>query len=67
VVVVIIAVLLAIAVPVFVGSRRKADDQSAQASLRLAMSAARVKYTRCSELYERRLVGNAESGAEPHV
>lgn len=45
IVVVVIAVLIAIAVPTFMGSRDKADDRSAQASLRLAMSAARVRYT----------------------
>lgn len=45
VVVVIIAVLLAIAIPTFLGARNRAEDRAAQASLRLALTAAKAVYT----------------------
>jgi type IV pilus assembly protein PilA len=45
VVVMIIAVLLAIAIPTFLGSKGKAEDRSAQSSLRNAVTAARTVYT----------------------
>ena len=38
-------VLLAIAIPTFLGARQRAEDRSAQSSLRNAMSAAQVIYT----------------------
>ncbi|MEO8694269.1 MAG: prepilin-type N-terminal cleavage/methylation domain-containing protein [Acidimicrobiales bacterium] len=45
VVVLIIGVLLAIAIPTFLGARQRAEDRSAQSSLRNALSAAQVIYT----------------------
>ncbi len=45
VVVMIIAVLLAIAIPTFLGSQNKAKDRSAQSSLRNAVTAAKTIYT----------------------
>lgn len=45
VVVVIVAVLLAIGIPTFLGARNRADDRAAQASLRLALTAARAIQT----------------------
>ena len=45
VVVLIIGVLLAIAIPTFLGARNRAEDRSAQSSLRNALSAAQVIYT----------------------
>ena len=45
VVVLIIGVLLAIAIPTFLGARERAEDRSAQSSLRNALSAAQVIYT----------------------
>jgi type IV pilus assembly protein PilA len=45
VVVMIIAVLLAIAIPTFLGSKNKAEDRSAQSSLRNTVTAARTIYT----------------------
>ncbi len=45
VVVLIIAILLAIAIPVFLGARVRAQDRSAQSDLRNALTAARVYYT----------------------
>jgi type IV pilus assembly protein PilA len=44
VVVMIIAVLMAIAIPTFLGSQNKAKDRSAQSSLRNALTAARTIY-----------------------
>jgi type IV pilus assembly protein PilA len=45
VVVMIIAVLLAIAIPTFLGSQNKAKDRSAQSSLRNTVTAAKTIYT----------------------
>jgi type IV pilus assembly protein PilA len=45
VVVMIIAVLLAIAIPTFLGSQNKAKDRSAQSSLRNGLTAAKSIYT----------------------
>jgi type IV pilus assembly protein PilA len=45
VVVMIIAVLLAIAIPTFLGSQNKAKDRSAQSSLRNTLTAAKTIYT----------------------
>ena len=45
VVVGIIAILLAIAIPTFLASRGKAQDRSAQSSLRNALTAAKSIYT----------------------
>ncbi len=42
VVVVVIAVLIAIGSPTFLGARKRADDRAAQASLRLALTAAKA-------------------------
>jgi type IV pilus assembly protein PilA len=49
VVVMIIAVLLAIAIPTFLGSQNKAKDRSAQSSLRNTVTAARTIYTDSSD------------------
>lgn len=45
VVVLIIAILIAIAVPTFLGLRRRAQDRSAQSDLRNALTAAKAFYT----------------------
>ena len=45
VVVLIIGILIAIALPTFLGARRRAQNRAAQSSLRNAMSAAKVLYT----------------------
>jgi type IV pilus assembly protein PilA len=45
VVVLIIGVLLAIAIPTFLGARQRAEDRSAQSSARNGLSAAQVIYT----------------------
>lgn len=42
VVVVVIAVLIAIGLPTFLGARNRAEDRAAQASLRLALTAAKA-------------------------
>ena len=47
VVVLIIGILIAIALPTFLGARRRAQDRAAQSSLRNALSAAKVLYTDC--------------------
>jgi type IV pilus assembly protein PilA len=45
VVVLIIAILLAIAIPTFLGARSRAQDRAAQASLRNALTAEKTYYT----------------------
>ena len=44
VVVLIIAILMAIAIPTFLGARQKAQDRAAQSNLRNALTAAKVFY-----------------------
>jgi type IV pilus assembly protein PilA len=45
VVVLIIAILIAIAIPTFLGARQKAQDRAAQSNLRNALTAAKSVYT----------------------
>ena len=45
VVVLIIAILIAIAIPTFLGMRRRAQDRAAQSDLRNALTAAKAFYT----------------------
>ncbi len=45
VVVLIIAILIAIAVPTFLGARERAQDKAAQSDLRNSLTAAKVLYT----------------------
>jgi type IV pilus assembly protein PilA len=45
VVVMIIAILIAIAVPTFLGARRKSQDRAAQSNARQALSTAKTHYT----------------------
>jgi type IV pilus assembly protein PilA len=47
VVVLIIGILIAIALPTFLGARQRAADRAAQSSLRNGLSAAKVLYTDC--------------------
>lgn len=49
VVVVIIGILLAIGIPTFLGARTRAQDRSAQSSLRIAQTSAMVEYTDSSD------------------
>jgi len=44
VVVLIIAILIAIAIPTFLGARQKAQDRAAQSSLRIGLTAIRTAY-----------------------
>ena len=50
VVVLIIGILLAVGVPTFLGARSRAQDRSAQTSVRVAQSAALIIYTDNSDL-----------------
>src|ERR687892_2857847 len=45
VVVLIIAILIAIAIPTFLGMRRRAQDRAAQSNLRNAITAAKAAFT----------------------
>jgi type IV pilus assembly protein PilA len=45
VVVLIIAILIAIAIPTFLGARQRANDRAAQSSLRIALIAAKTSFT----------------------
>lgn len=56
VVVLIIAILLAIAIPTFLGAQNKAKDRSAQSSVRNALTAAKTVYTDSSDYTSASLV-----------
>jgi len=45
VVVLVIAVLIGVGLPTFLGARKRAEDRAAQASLRLALTAAKAMHT----------------------
>src|SRR3954451_24512720 len=60
VVVLIIAILLAIAIPTFLGARSKAQDRAAQSNLRNALTAEKTFYTN-SQVYS----SNAASDIKP--
>ena len=45
VVVLVIAILLAIAIPTFLGARERSQDRAAQSNLRNALTAAKVAYS----------------------
>jgi type IV pilus assembly protein PilA len=49
VVVLIIAILITVLIPTFVGARTRAQDRAAQASLRNALTAAKVVYTESTD------------------
>jgi type IV pilus assembly protein PilA len=49
VVVLIIGILIAIALPTFLGARKRAQDRAAQSSLRNGVAAAKVLYTDCDK------------------
>ncbi len=63
VVVLIIGVLLAIGVPTFLGARERAQDRSAQSSVRVAQSSALVVYTDDSDFTDANV--RALRAAEP--
>jgi type IV pilus assembly protein PilA len=65
VVVLIIAILIAIAIPTFLGLRQRAQDRSAQSDLRNALTAAKAFYTD-NETYTGFTVAVAEA-AEPSL
>jgi type IV pilus assembly protein PilA len=60
VVVLIIAILIAIAIPTFLGLRRRAQDRAAQSDLRNGLTAAKASYTD-NERYDDFTVVEAES------
>jgi type IV pilus assembly protein PilA len=60
VVVLIIAILIAIAIPTFLGLRRRAQDRAAQSDLRNGLTAAKASYTD-NERYDDFTVAEAES------
>ena len=64
VVVLIIAILLAIAIPTFLGARQRAQDRAAQSDLRNALTAAKVLYTD-TESYS--LTASDLMGVEPSL
>jgi type IV pilus assembly protein PilA len=49
VVVLIIAILIAIAIPSFLGARSRASDRAAQSSLRVALTAAKITFTETND------------------
>jgi type IV pilus assembly protein PilA len=65
VVVLIIAILLAIAIPTFLGARERANDRAAQSSLRNAVTAAKTLFTD-SQDYEDATVTNL-TAVEPSL
>lgn len=65
VVVLIIAILIAIAVPTFLGARERSQDKAAQSDLRNALTAAKVIYTDNSDYQEATVT--ALAGVEPSL
>src|SRR5436305_9924936 len=61
VVVLIIAILIAIAIPTFLGARTRAQDRQAQSNLRNAFAAEKVVYTDRSEEH------TSELQSRPHL
>ncbi len=66
VVVLIIAVLLAIAIPTFLGSQNKAKDRSAQSSLRNTLTAAKTIFTDGAD-YTKVVFNTTLPAAEPSL
>ena len=69
VVVLIIAILLAIAIPTFLGAQNKAKDRSAQSSLRNGLTAAKTIFTDSSDYGSTAIVGavNPLQDVEPSL
>jgi type IV pilus assembly protein PilA len=65
VVVLIIAILLAIAIPTFLGARNRANDRAAQSSLRNGLTAAKVLFTDAQDYTV--ATGTALSDEEPAI
>ncbi len=65
VVVLIIAILLAIAIPTFLGARNRANDRAAQSSLRNALTAAKTIYTDSQDYTA--ASSSALAGVEPSI
>jgi type IV pilus assembly protein PilA len=62
VVVLIIAILLAIAIPTFLGARTKAQDRAAQSNLRNALTAEKTLYFDSPAFADNTIVGSATVG-----
>jgi type IV pilus assembly protein PilA len=60
VVVLIIAILLAIAIPTFIGARTRAQDRAAQSNIRNALTAEKTTYFADKQAYAGALAGSAE-------
>jgi type IV pilus assembly protein PilA len=67
VVVLIIGILLAIAIPTFLGARDRANDRSAQANLRNALTAEKVLYTDNQNYVDSASGAAALTGVEPSL
>jgi len=66
VVVLIIGILIAIALPTFLGARQRAQDKAAQSNLRNAIAAAKTYYTD-GESYDGFEAAGVASGIEPSL
>jgi type IV pilus assembly protein PilA len=62
VVVLIIAILLAIAIPTFLGARNSANARAAQSNLRNALTAEKVAYTNNQAFYDSTTAGGGQPG-----
>src|SRR5437879_13506291 len=67
VVVLIIAILLAIAIPTFLGARSRAQDRAAQSNLRNALRAAKTSYTDAQPYTTAIAAGGALTSIEPDL
>jgi len=66
VVVLIIAILIAIAIPTFLGARQKAQDRAAQSDLRNALTTVKTAYVD-SQSYQADQTANAWASIEPSL
>jgi type IV pilus assembly protein PilA len=67
VVVLIIAILLAIAIPTFLGARSRAQDRAAQSNLRNALTTEKTYYTDAQKYTVDDAAGGALSSIEPNL
>src|SRR5256885_16114226 len=67
VVVLIIAILLAIAIPTFLGARSRAQDRAAQSNLRNALTAEKTYYTDAQAYTTDIAAGGALNSIEPNL
>jgi len=67
VVVLIISILIAVAIPNYIGARRRAQDRAAQSIVRIALDAEYIYYTDTEEFSDDNAAGGALDSIEPDL